>query len=425
MLRTTYARRRGATAVVAAVSLIPIIGVTAMIIDGGLLMVERRRTQAAADAASFAAVCTYDKVAKGGSGRDPWTAASNAAVSYASANGYSNDGAHSTVTMAQLTVPPTRYGTADLTLQVSVFSHQSRLFSSILGSGTVNVAARSTSVRVSNSPPSIIVLSPSASPSLTVAGGAYVTAAGEVQVKSNATKAVDLNNMGHIKASTFKIAGNYQLSSSGYIDSGTAVKTGSDPSAMVDPLSTLTAPDPSGMTTRTSPSGWNATNPYPVYPGVYNSGLILNSGGMNYTMSPGVYYIKSGNFEVSNGVRATGTGVTIYLYNGDVNIQGGNGTSLTAPTSGTYQDVAIWQRSVYNSSTNDYSPTHSIAMANGTNNTITGKIYAPGASMSIAGGSNNTYGTQLIVNKLNVSNNAVVNVPVSTGSTTAAFHLAQ
>lgn len=425
MLRTTYARRRGATAVVAAVSLIPIIGVTAMIIDGGLLMVERRRTQAAADAASFAAVCTYDKVAKGGGGRDPWTAASAAAVAYATANGYANNGVSSKVASAQLGSAPARYGTADLTIQATVTSYQSRLFSSILGSGAVNVVARSTSVRVSNSPPSIIVLNPTASPSFSVAGSAYVNAAGEVQVKSNANKAVDLNNMGHVKAPTFKIAGNYQLSSSGYIDSGTAVKTGSDASAMVDPLSTLAAPDPAGMTTRTSPSGWNATNPYPIYPGVYNSGLMLNSGGMNYTMSPGVYYIKSGNFEVSNGVRATGTGVTIYLYNGDVNIQGGNGTTLTAPTSGTYQDVAIWQRSVYNASTNDYSPPHTIAMANGTNNTITGKVYAPGATMNIAGGSNNTYGTQLIVNKLNVSNNAVITLPKSTGSSSAAFHLAQ
>ena len=164
MIRTTRTRRRGATAVLAALALVPILGVTAMIIDGGLLMAERRRAQAAADAASFAAVCTYDKVAKSGSGRDPWTAASAAAVSYASANGYTNDGTHSTVTSVQNAPTPARYGTADLKIQTTVTSHQSRLFSSIWGSGTLDVVARSTSVRVITAPPSILVLSPAPRP---------------------------------------------------------------------------------------------------------------------------------------------------------------------------------------------------------------------------------------------------------------------
>ncbi len=45
--------------------------------------------------------------------------------------------------------------------------------------------------------------------------------------------------------------------------------------------------------------------------------------------------------------------------------------------------------------------------------------------MSVAGGSSNTYGSQVIVNKLNLSNNAIISVPQPTGSASATFHLAQ
>lgn len=444
MIRTRRARRRGATAVVAVLSLVPILGVTAMVIDGGMLMAERRRAQAAADAASFAALRTYDKVSKSGSGRDPWAAAQAAALAYASpsyarADGSANDAIPWSVTIAQPSsasdIPRYKDKNPDLIIQATVTLHQQRFF----GSGTVDVVARSTALRITSSAasPSLLVLSPSAGPSLSVAGSARINAEGEVQVKSNAIKptkssnAVDVNNMGHIKAPSTSIVGGYQLSSSGYFDNGTSsVKTGSDASGMVDPIlgSKLADPDPSGMANRTSPSGWNPTNPFPISPGVYPNGLVLNSGGMNYTMSPGVYYIKSGRFEVSNGVRVTGTGVMIYLYDGDVSIQGGQGISLTAPTSGPYEGIGIWQRSVYNPATDDYSPTHSINVANGTSNKITdGMIYAPGATMAVAGGSGNTYGNQLIVNKLNISNNAVITLPkpTSRSAAVAKFYLAR
>ncbi|MDG3004755.1 pilus assembly protein TadG-related protein [Paludisphaera mucosa] len=426
MIRISSSRpwaKKGAVAVVAALSLIPMLGVMALAIDGGLLLAERRHAQAAADAASFAAIRTYHVVSQAGGDRDPMAAANAAALAYAAANGYSNDGVASTVTSG-LASPPARYGAADLSIQVVVASHQPRLFSAIWGQGRVDAAGRSLSVRVTNAPPSIILLNSRDQGSLTVAGGAKVIAAGEIQVKSNNAKAGDINNMGSVKAPTLKVAGNYQLSSGGKIEAGTAIKTASDPSAMVDPQASLAQPDPTGYATRQSPSGWNATNPFPISPGLYNSGLTLNSGGMNYTMSPGVYYIKSGNFTVSNGVRVTGAGVMIYLYNGNVDIQGGQGISLTAPTSGVYQNVTIFQRSPLNVATGDYTP-HTISIANGTSNTISGKIYAPGATMTVAGGSNNTYGTQLIVNKLNISNNAVVNLPKSTGSADVVFHLAQ
>lgn len=417
MFRAGARSRRGAVAVVAAVSLPVLVGVMALAIDGGLLMAERRRAQVAADAASYAAVCTYDKVQKANDGGDPMAAASSAAVAYAAACG-------SPGVAVSLASPPDRYGEADLAIQAVVSTRPPRLFGAIFGGDPPTVSAASVSVRVPTAGASVVVLNPRAQDSLSVAGSARIVVRSEIRVKSGAMRAVNVNNAGYVEAKKLKVAGGYQVSSGGSIkDAATTVQAGAEASSIVDPLeATLAHPATSGLTARTSPSGWNATNPYPIYPGLYSSGLSLNSGGMNYTMSPGLYYIKSGNFVVSNGVRVTGSGVTIYLYDGNVEIQGGQGTTITAPTDGTYKGVVLFQRSPR--SGDDYAP-HTVNIANGTDNSIRGTIYAPGATMSLAGGSTTVDSAQLIVNKLNLSNNARYTPKQEPSRSGASFHLAR
>jgi hypothetical protein len=422
MRRTRSNVRRGAVAVVAAMSLPVLIGVMALAVDGGLLMVEKRRAQIAADAAAYAALRTYDKVQKENSGADPLIAASAAAVDYAGASYPSGSSATTTVALAS---PPARYGTADLTLRATVTSHPPRLFSGIFGGPPPVVSAESVAVRVPTAGASVIVLHRDAQDSLAVAGSARITVPGEIRVKSNHARAVNVNNSGHIEAKKVKTGGGYQVSSGGSIkDAPTSVQTGADPSSIIDPLeTTLAHPSSAGLPARTSPSGWNPTNPFPIQPGLYNNGLTLNSGGMNYTMAPGLYYIRSGNFVVSNGVRVTGSGVTVYLYDGNIEIQGGEGTTLTAPTAGDYDGVVFFQRSP-KSGSGDYAP-HAINIANGTSNVIRGTIYAPGATMSLAGGSQTVEGAQLIVNKLNLSNDAKYTPTQQPPSTSSSFYLAR
>ena len=54
-MRRNLERRRGTVAVLVAVCLIPVLGVVAIALDGGLLQHNRRAVQAAADAAALAA----------------------------------------------------------------------------------------------------------------------------------------------------------------------------------------------------------------------------------------------------------------------------------------------------------------------------------------------------------------------------------
>ena len=429
MIRTRTRARRGAIAVVAAFCLVPMIGVMALAIDAGLLMAERRRAQVAADAAAYAAVRTYHETEREASSGDPMAAASAAALAYAAACGFSGDGASSTVTTARDPGPgpSVRHGgkTPDLAITVTVASRPPRLFSAIWSGDAVDVVGRATAARIRTAPASIVVLSPQDQGSLSVAGSAKIVVPGEVQVKSGAARAVDVNNMGYVETPKLKVAGGFQTSSGGSIkDVSTTVAAGTDPATIVDPLEAkIVDPSSSGLTTRTAPSGWSPTNPFPVYPGLYNNGLALNSGGMNYTMAPGLYYIKSGDFVVSNGVRVTGSGVTVYLYDGNVSIQGGQGTTITAPTSGDHEDVVIFQRAPKNA-VGLYAP-HTVNIANGTNNLVRGTIYAPGASMILAGGSTTVDSSQLIVNKLNLSNNAQYRPNPRISGSQALFYLSR
>src|SRR4051812_19388039 len=83
--------RRGAILVQAALCLIPILGVAAIVVDGGVLLSERRHAQATADAAALAAA---NCLVRGGD----VTKATNRALTIAAANGYSNDGTTTLIT---------------------------------------------------------------------------------------------------------------------------------------------------------------------------------------------------------------------------------------------------------------------------------------------------------------------------------------
>src|SRR5580704_13248954 len=84
--------------------MIAMFSVVAIALDGGLLFENRRRVQSAADAAALAA--TDDLFSNFGtnSGSDPSGTAKASALATASANGYTNDGTTSVVTV---NIPPT------------------------------------------------------------------------------------------------------------------------------------------------------------------------------------------------------------------------------------------------------------------------------------------------------------------------------
>src|SRR4051812_27846547 len=97
-------KRRGSVAVLIAIALIAIISIVAISIDGGVLIDDPRKVQAAADAAALAAAADlYNQLLAGVKGNDASGTAAASARTTAAGNGYDNDG---TTNLVTVNIPP-------------------------------------------------------------------------------------------------------------------------------------------------------------------------------------------------------------------------------------------------------------------------------------------------------------------------------
>src|SRR5437763_1432711 len=138
MLRTNTTRRGGNVAAVTAVCLIGILGVTALTMDGGLLMDKRRQVQAAADAAALAGASDlyYNWFSYYGKQDTPTQTAKAAALAEAKANGFENgvNGVTVDVRILPTTGP---FAGKDGHVEVVISSSQKRFFSRLWGSDDI------------------------------------------------------------------------------------------------------------------------------------------------------------------------------------------------------------------------------------------------------------------------------------------------
>jgi hypothetical protein len=136
---------------------------------------------------------------------------------------------------------------------------------------------------------------------------------------------------------------------------------------------------------------------YTINQGTYCNFNTANVGTL--TMNPGLYIMKT-TFSTNSGTTIIGNGVTIYLANGVIANSGnytyvaggatpygvGNGTTMdiTAPTSGTYAGIAIWDGNSSSSSPDTFT------FGGGANSTFSGAIYAPNTNLVIGNNSGNS-----------------------------------
>jgi hypothetical protein len=178
------------------------------------------------------------------------------------------------------------------------------------------------------------------------------------------------------------------------------VKTGRPVTA--DPLASLPVPDKTNMTTR-SGTKLNISGSDSLQPGRYIGGIGISGG--TITMAPGIYYMDHGGFSMSNG-NLTGTGVMIYndpdVGSGEKITLTGGTWNLTAPTSGTYIGMVLFQaRGAGNVPIAITGP--------GTCNLI-GAVYAKGSPVAVTGGGGATIGSLFVSDTLTVTGAGDFNV---------------
>ncbi|HQU42442.1 MAG TPA: pilus assembly protein TadG-related protein, partial [Pirellulales bacterium] len=178
--------RRGVAIVLTAIALVAIIGIAAIALDGGLLLDNRQRVQAAADAAAMAsAIDLFNQYLNGGNGLDSPGTAKTSALATASGNGFNNDGENSVVTV---NVPPQsgnfvgKAGYAEVIVQVN----QKRGLSAIFGTGTLPVSARAVAKGITGNI-GILILDPSINDSCEIDGNVNILNGGQIFVNSTAS----------------------------------------------------------------------------------------------------------------------------------------------------------------------------------------------------------------------------------------------
>ncbi len=402
-------RRRGVVAVLVAICLVVLVMFVAIVVDGGLIQDRRRHLQAATDAAAMAAAAQLFMQDPLTNGLDPQQQARDSARAIAAANGYTNDGTTSIVTV---NIPPTSgpFNGQRNYAEVSIEYRQTRYFSGVFGSGHLPILARAVS-RGKWAPPrdGIIVLDKNDRGALTIDGGgtqnvtALMTNA-PVIVNSSDPEAMIANGSASMTSSEgFELTGGSSTSGGGQFVG--PISTGWTPTP--DPLRYLPPPDPNNLTVQENNHRQIAGNQVVTLdPGVYIGGITI-TGQAQVVLNPGIYYMQDGGFNFNGQGSLTGIGVMIYNAPSSstaslgIDLTGGGTVTLSPPTSGPYAGIVFFQ-----DRTKDV-PVD--IKGNGTMN-ITGTFYAANAPVRINGNGAISVGSQFISRTLTLGGNGTVNI---------------
>lgn len=422
------ANRRGVTAVIVVLCVVPLAGMLALAVDLGLLYRTRRNAQTAADAAALAYAweCYRYTITPASTATCPTgTVNTNAKVALDSAaisNGYTNGANGRVITVTAPSFTAATWGTAPA-VQVTVQDTVKSLFGKLLGRNTTVVSARAIATwSLAPSTACAMALNPTASNALDTQGTPKVSAPGcQVVVNSNATTAASTGGNATVTASAIAVTGG--VSGSGF---SPTPSTGVPPS--LNPLANVTAPNVPACTFSSNydqkPND-PALNFAPTVTGgtAVFCGAVSIKGTANF--AAGTYIFRQGLTVTSQGTVTGTTGVTfinmpygsptcdVTKTNPDCQlyIQAGASLNLTAPSTGPYKGILFYQPASL--------PAASI-WANSTS-TINGAFYFPSATLEMGGGANMTVNGPVIADKIALSGNSTLTINAPTTASGGYF----
>jgi hypothetical protein len=362
---------RGQAIIMVVFSIIGLIGMTALAIDGGNALIDRRRTETAASAAALTAALTR---IEGGDWR-------GAALATAKANGYDNNGVSNVI---EMNTPPLSgpYAGNSEYIEVIITSHLDTYFGPVIGVPKVTNVARA----VTQTKPAeygemfggyaLVSLAPhsecgegkrssfwihnEATISLT-GGGIFVNSDNKdcafIQIGSGSIKILD--------ESPITVVGGAQIQKPKLITLS-PVQTGAVPIAYPPAIQmpkvgcgTKTATVDEFTGTTMSAGTWDGDETFPP---------------------EGVHNLESGTYCINGDVVIddvlTGNGVLLIMENGEFLVDGGAKVSLSAPGNGSAKGLLI------------YMPIQNkgrVALNGNTESSFRGTIFAPGGDVRLNG----------------------------------------
>ena len=307
-------RRRqlsGQILVLASISMVVLLGFTALAVDMGYLYSMRRRMQTAADAAAVAGATAL---------RDDQDY-TKAAADISSFNGFTNSQNNVTVAVSEPTLP-SPYPSGVTYVEVDITQSVPTFFLRVLGYKSMKVGARAVSGAIAG-PACVYALDPSDSATFSLTGNANINAQCGIVDASSSSSGLSLAGNITLKATSIGVSGS-SFSKSGNITLSPQPVT--KVAALADPLAaraSSAAPSAGSCTQQSGNSGnehWSGNiNNLTVPSGVYN-------GGISITGNIGTVTFPSGNY--GNNVSFNGNGGNLVFNPGQYQ-NGGSGDSIT------------------------------------------------------------------------------------------------
>jgi hypothetical protein len=224
----------------------------------------------------------------------------------------------------------------------------------------------------------IYALDPKAANSLYIDGAIVINAPScGVVVDSSSSTALKFSGSGSFTAKYFDVVGGY--STSGAVKFSPTPSTGS--ASQPDPLTFLVPP----VTSACSYTNFKVTTgSSTLNPGTYCNGITI-SGATNVTFNPGTYILMGGGLNATGASILKGSGVTFFLTQGlgysygPMSISSSVVATLSAPTSGPYYGILVYQdRQIGTGKA-------AAAVTGASTSSLEGVLYFPTTALTLAG----------------------------------------
>jgi len=374
--------RRGSVGVITAITAFAVCGLVGLGVDASLWYMNARRIQTIAEVTALSAGRLLSDSSQTTS--TITTVANNDAL----LNGFSI----ATDTLAVSFGPSGNVPPAATTITVTVKRSVPLVFSALfLSSQPVASAAATAS---STGPAVCIYVLGTGSQTLTVNSSFNLNAPNcEIDVASTASTAAIFDSGATLSVMKTCVAGTVINNGATVGGLATRCSTHSNPYK-----GTLAAPTVGGCTVNSA----NYSGTVSLNPGTYCGNFNFNGTG-TVKLAAGTYIFDGTNWNINSGWTITGTGVTFYFVNSSSYVQFNSGVtvSLTAPTSGTYANVLMFEPDGLSTSS------FAIDGASSSGHALQGLVYLPSRNITF----NSTYsGTAdaftLVVNQLIFDSNS-------------------
>lgn len=376
---------RGSVAMAMGVALSVLMGMVALGTEISFIEFKQRQMQATADAAALSAAMAKNK----GYPLDFELEAKAIAASSGFISGV--DQTVITVNSPPLSGSQTQNSDA---VEVIIQQPQTLRLVSLFTSASFDTEARAVAIKgqANMGDFCLLALDPAGTYAVDISNGAQLTLNNcGIAINSTASPALSVVGGARIDAKSVSASGMISVSNGGAINATDGVFENQPP--IPDPYANVNINVPSGCMYNNIYYNWSNDGAV-ISPGTYCEGLHLLDV-IHVTMSPGIYYVKSGQFQVSGGVTLTGTDVTIVLTKNtgtyaNVDISGGSNVTLSAPTSGPTAGLLFFA--------DRNTPTGTkVDFAGGAGMSLTGALYFPTMLAMYSNNAGNTTScTQLI-----------------------------